>query len=425
MSIDGDSIPAGWHVDEKSGCLMRDTIHHMGRRCRNWDYADRGCYLITMTLRDRSRPVLGSVRRGMGGEAHFEPTELGRLIEAHVRRLPDFSSEIEILGAQLMPNHLHVVLRARRRMAKPLGDHLRGFKIGCTKIYRAMDGTTQKGAAQDGAARGGMAQSGMAQEDTARGGAEHHSRIDARGQGEAARGHGFFADGFVDTILFNDEALARALAYMADNPRRLLEKREHAEYFRVVRNLAVRSPIDGRDLHFAAIGNQHLLAVPSLVQVQGSRRDFAYSKNSNSRIDARAKPVICTSSFEEKAADLLAAASHGAVLVSPCISHGEKEIARRAMAKGARLVVLLNKGFAPLYKPPGLYFDRCVEGRLLMLAPSAWPYRPGEKAMTRQDACVLNRIAQLLCGAGAAEIDYKGLIPTDLERLVESATKQP
>ena len=46
-------------------------------------------------------------------------------------------------------------------------------------------------------------------------------------------------------------------------------------------------------------------------------------------------------------------------------------------------------------------------------------------AMTRQDTCVLNRIAQLLCGAGATEIDYKGLIPADLERLVESATKQP
>ena len=311
---------------------MRDTIHHMGRRCRNWDYAGRGCYLITMTLRDRSRPVLGRVCRS-----------------------------------------------------------------------------------EDGAAQGSAAQGDMA----------HHSHIDARGQGEAVRGHGLFADGFVDTILFNEEALARALAYMADNPRRLLEKREHAEYFHVIRKLTVRSPINGRALHFAAIGNQHLLAAPSLVQVQCSRHDFAYSKNSDSRIDARTKPITCTPSFEEKAADLLAAASHGAVLVSPCISHGEKEIARRAMSVGARLVVLLNKGFAPRYKPPGRYFDRCVEGRLLMLAPAAWPFLPGKKAMTRQDACVLNRIAQLLCGAGGAEIDYKGLVPADLERLVESATKQP
>ena len=44
--------------------------------------------------------------------------------------------------------------------------------------------------------------------------------------------------------------------------------------------------------------------------------------------------------------------------------------------------------------------------------------------MTREDACVLNRIAQLLCGPGAAEIQYRGLVPGELERLVEAAGRQ-
>ena len=400
MKDTGIAIPNGWHLDETSGCLVRDTIHKMGRRCRNWDYAGRGCYLVTMTLRDRSRPLFGCVRRGMDGVARFEPSELGRLVESHLLCIHEFSPEVEVVGEQIMPDHLHVVLRVARRMAKPLGEHLRGFKIGCTKIFRAMDGAVQ----------------GL------RNGAVPCQPAFGRGQGEAARGHGLFADGFVDTILFTDEALTRALSYMADNPRRLLEKREHSEYFRVVRDLAVRSSIDGRAMHFASIGNRHLLAAPSLVQVQCSRRDFAYSKAPDGLLLKDAPPRVCTAAFEEKTADLLAAASHGAVLVSPCISHGEKEIARRALAKGVRLVVLLNKGFSPLYKPPGQYFDRCVEGRLLMLAPSAWPYLPGEKAITRQDACVLNRIAQLLCGSGAAEIDYRGIVPAGLNRLVENAT---
>ena len=43
-----------------------------------------------------------------------------------------------------------------------------------------------------------------------------------------------------------------------------------------------------------------------------------------------------------------------------------------------------------------------------MLAPVGWPYLPGEKKITRLDACVLNRLAQLLAGTGAVEIDYKG-----------------
>lgn len=63
MEENTTAIPAGWHLDEESGCLVRDTIHRMGRRCRNWDYCGTGCYLVTMTLRDRSRPALGAGAR--------------------------------------------------------------------------------------------------------------------------------------------------------------------------------------------------------------------------------------------------------------------------------------------------------------------------------------------------------------------------
>lgn len=390
----GGNLPPGWHLDEEAGCLVRDTIHRMGRRCRNWNYRGTGCYLATMALRDRSRPVLGEVRRATDGAVRFFPSELGRRIEAHLRRLPEFSPEIEILGAQAMPDHLHAVLRVHRQMPKPLGECLRGFKIGCTKIWR-----------------------------------EACPPMDGRAQGEAARGRGLFEDGFVDTILFDAEALARAMAYMADNPRRLLEKREHPEYFRVVRDLEVLCrpvdgpalPIDGRALFFAAVGNRHLLSAPALLQVQCSRRDFAYARAPDGTLRKDAPPAVRTHLFEEKSAALLAAAEHGAVLVSPCISHGEKEIARRALAAGARLVALQNKGFPALFKPPGLLFDRCTEGRLLLLAPAGWPYLPGEKRMTREDSCVLNRIAQLLCGSGAAEIRYRGLVPAALDRLVGKA----
>ncbi len=227
--IDCEHIPPRWRVDEETGHLMRDTIHHMGRRCRNWDYCGRGCYLITITLADRSRPLLGEVRRedsAMDGQAPgralFIPTELGRQVEAHVWRITEFTPEIEVLGVQCMPEHLHMVLRVDRRMAKPLGEHLRGFKIGCTKIALSAIHGREPHSPMDGRAQG-------------------------RAQGEAARGKGLFADGFVDTILFDDEAVKRGLDYMRDNPRRLIEKREHPEYFRMVRQL--RLPIHGGRAH--------------------------------------------------------------------------------------------------------------------------------------------------------------------------------
>ena len=43
--------------------------------------------------------------------------------------------------------------------------------------------------------------------------------------------------------------------------------------------------------------------------------------------------------------------------------------------------------------------------------------------MTRFDACAMNRIAQLIAGDGAAEINYHGMKPNDIDRLACEAVK--
>lgn len=374
--------PLGWHVDPDTGAWMRDTIHRMGRRCRNWDYCGTGVYMITIVLNDRSSRVFGRLR---DDRPEVELSELGRLVGEHFLRIGEFTPEIEVLGVRVMPDHLHGVLRVNHRMVKPLGEQLRGFKIGATKIARRL---------------------GVC---SAIDGGEH-------------RGRGLFADGFVDTILGSHEAIEKELAYIADNPRRLWEKRRHPELFRVLRDLRWRVTSTGRELHFAAIGNHALLDAPQLLQVQCSRAYFAYAKSSDGSLLKDAPPAVETREFREKADALLAAAAHGAVLVSPCISQGEKEIARRAYAAGAKVITLANKGFSPLYKPGGKLFDQCADGKLLMLAPAEWPYLPGKKPITRMDACVLNRIAQLIAGDGAVEIDYKGARLDGVEEAVMRAT---
>ena len=109
------------------------------------------------------------------------------------------------------------------------------------------------------------------------------------------------------------------------------------------------------------------------------------------------------------------------MLISPCISDGERQIAREALAAGYRLVTLHNKGFSKFQKPGGRYFDACAEGRLLMLAPAAWPYTPAEKPMTRDDAAAMNRLCQFLAGEGAAEINYRGVTPANVDGLALAA----
>ena len=37
---------------------MHEVIHHMGRRCRDWDYGARAIYMITVSLKERGRPTL-------------------------------------------------------------------------------------------------------------------------------------------------------------------------------------------------------------------------------------------------------------------------------------------------------------------------------------------------------------------------------
>lgn len=398
---EASKLPPGWVIDEE-GRLRRETIHRMTRRCLNWDYCGRGTYLITMVLNDRSRPVLGRVvgkppqdGRAQGIEGVFEASELGRRVGEDFMRMGEFAPEIEVLGVQVMPEHLHGVLRVVRRMEKPLGERLRGFKIGASKVARELGVLPP---------------------------------MDGRGLGEAARGKGLFADGFTDTILGDEDAVRKGMAYMRDNPRRLAVKRAFPELFRVVGDLCVPTEGHGQG-HFAAVGNRALLETPHILQVQVSRRDFAWERDGNGEIvrspmDGRARVGFATAAFEEKAAELLAAGEHGAALVSPCFSEGEREIAARAFAAGHKVIALRNKGFSPLSKPGGQLFERCAAGHLLLLAPAGWPYLPGKKPMTRMDALVLNRLAQLIAGDGAAEMDYKGCTFEGISDLVRKAVTE-
>lgn len=65
---------------EQKSTARQEVKHHMGRRCFNWDYSSRCIYMITITLADRSRPVLGQLV-GEGEECQVEPSEIARVVE--------------------------------------------------------------------------------------------------------------------------------------------------------------------------------------------------------------------------------------------------------------------------------------------------------------------------------------------------------
>lgn len=415
-----DYIAPGWKLDEQ-GRLRRETKPHMGRRLPGFDYRQPGCYVVTIVLADRRSGALGELAirrkpsagadgggtdsgprpRGDDGwlsvaearelsldpdevEAKIVFSELGRAIFAHFRRMGEFTSGLRPVYCAIMPDHLHLLVEVVSELARPLGNAIGGFKTGCEKIY-----------------------------------------VKQGGEGR------LFAEGFVDEIVLRAGQLSQEFDYLVDNPRRLAIKKLYPDLFKVSREIKVdfrlkpkgqeppegggraddvvssapSAPAEGR---FSAVGNHFLLLRHSFHQIQVSRRFFAYARDARGKLLKDDPPAVATSEFQEKLAAALASAKRGAVVISPCISQGEREIARRVFEAGGRVITLANKGFSPLYKPGGKLFESCAKGNLLMLAPRGWPYQPAERTMTRIDAMILNRIAQLIAGESSCEIDYKG-----------------
>ena len=335
----------------------RETVHRMTRRCDGWDYRQRAIYQVTLVQADRARPLLGRLviddpkAPPEAVTARVEPSELGAAILAHWKRLGDFTPEIKPLFCQLMPDHLHAILEVTRPRVKPLGNAIGGFKTGCEKIYRELALSAQNKALS--AQNKALSERNKALSAQDKAPSERNRRACSVPEARASGTPRLWAAGFQDSILFRAGQLDAMFNYLRDNPRRLAVKWLFPDLFRAV--AALRRPL------------------PSLGVV---------------------------GAFAAKAEALLARARQGAALLSPCVSEGEREIARRAFAEGQPLVVLRNKGFAPLEKPGGRHFDACAAGRLLMLAPATWPHVPGEKPMTRRDALALNRLAQALAEGG-------------------------
>lgn len=394
---------------EQKNAFRQEVKHRMGRRLNGWDYAGRGIYMITITIEGR-RPLLGRLVK-IGGEWSVELSAAGRIVQDCLAEIPMQWPGVSLIAVQLMPDHLHFIIFIEQVQQKPLGAIVGSLKAKSTSRYLGASAKSQNSA------------SAKAQ--------------NAAGSCASPRASKFWAQGYVDLVLLRRGQLEKMIAYLRDNPRRLGVKREHPDLFKVLRD------VEAKGMHFSAIGNHFLLDASVIFQVQCSRSFFAYRRERMDtppqaakrrtppqaprrgtwRIsrDAQGRPLVdkTTPEFEAKATAALDAAKRGAVLISPCISNGEREIARRAFEAGYRIITLQNKGFPPIYKPGGKLFDKCAAGNLLMLAPINWPYIPGEKPPTRESSLVLNRIAQLLAGEGAAEIDYKGATMRGIDDMVK------
>ena len=327
----------------------------MLRRCVGHDYTGRQIYMITMVTEGR-RPLFGRVigkseaLAGSEDAPRIVLSQLGQRVSDEWWAASQHHPEVEVIALQMMPDHLHGILFVKETMEKPLGMALRGFKQSCNRHYRelvlgqppvpSVELTTQ----------------------------QTQPPKDRRGED---RTHGLlFARGYNDKLLLRSGQLETWRRYLADNPRRLLMKREHPDLFRVQRNLTAAG------MTFSAIGNRFLLDRPVRLQVQCSRR-------------------LTEGEIQAKVSEFLTAARQGAVLVSPSISPGEKAVMRAAFDEGLPLIFLQENGFTDLAKPGGRRMEACARGQLLILAP--WEHHNEALTISRGQCLKLNDLARLIC----------------------------
>lgn len=367
----------------------------MKRRLEDNDYTERGLYMVTLAIEGR-RPLLGTLAGSPdateGDQApHVVLTPLGEAVKDCWLAIPQYYPQIEPMKLCIMPDHIHGVLFVHEKLPRHLGHVINGFKAGTRRAARELgiipDAKPAITEAKPQPTKptpspslpSSQATTSLSSPQVTTSLSSHQVLYaEALPQSHPQQNQGpkhptigtLWEPGYNDRILLRRGQLQHWLTYLDDNPRRLLLKRQHPEYFTQL------GTITAAGLPMAAMGNRFLLDRPMKLQVQCSRHLYPWE-------------------IEQQKETFLTAGREGAVIVSPCISPGEQQIATACMAAGVPLIVLLLNGFPPFFKPQPRYLEACSAGRLLMLAP--YPYQ-NERLTDMRSRCLhLNELAATIC----------------------------
>ena len=360
----------------KAGVDVCETKHSMKRRMPSHNYSAKGTYMLTLVVEGR-KPVFGSLRgdgfadSGASEAPRVELSPLGRTIrDVEIKKIATFYPMVEVWKLCIMPDHIHMIVRVKENMpvGKHLGQVVKGFKTGCTRVWWRLSGVKPCGEAQG---TGAERPCGEALGKGAKTEAGIVTVPDGFPSGvttpPGARRPVLYEQGYCDKILLREGQLDNWKQYLDDNPRRLAVKRQCPGYFTVVHQVNIG------EWSCQMVGNRYLLSYPEKAAVIVHR---AWSDEE----------------FAEWKQRWLSLGENGGVLVGAAIATREKEVMREAMNRGYRLIVLRENGFPPLYKPSGESFAACSEGNLLLISP--WEYHMNRRTISREQCLQLNRLAE-------------------------------
>ena len=333
-----------------------DPMRH--HRENGWDYRGRAIYHFTLPVEERY-PLFGTLDGESAETAFVRLNPYGRRVCQMLCGLAQFYAgkgfALKVLAQKVMPDHVHLVIQVLEPLPQSIGAVVRGFKSGCTKVYKEMYSSGENAAEVHRNEERNAAEVHRNEERNDEDGHEKAAEVPVQfARIFAGRGSIWQQDAayYHERILHAPGQLRRMIDYVKDNPRRLWIKSHNPELFKLHRRT------EAAGLSFTSMGNHFLLDWPDKQMVEMSR--------------SATKEEV-----QEQLQSVLAAAHNGTITYTAAISKGEQLIARTLREQGYPLVVLLNDGFPKegspherYYKPGGVYFEACSKGQLLLLEPT-------------------------------------------------------
>lgn len=316
------------------------------RRHNRWhDYMARGIYLITFVVSGREH-LLGELNMDVNNPG-VTLTPTGKMVEDNWRRIPEFqakrSRKIKIICCVVMPDHFHGVLFVEKDMDVKLGVVLQGFKSGCTRDWRKINGVEKT------------------ETDVTASHISINKRLDFY-EKQPRINRPLFDPDFDDSILFRKGQLQNMIDYVKDNPRRAIYKKLLPDLFRRYQKIEIA----GR--YYSAFGNIFLLKMPRKQQVFFHR--FEQSPENLSKPHKDRKRYEDTPLFQQERDALInAAMNEDVVLVNPAVSKGEQIIKQDCFEKSLKMIHIQSEPIKEYFKPEKQRFEACISGNLLILSP--------------------------------------------------------
>lgn len=364
-----------------------------------------GYFFVTLDVHDRL-PILGSITgRYLPNtkqvlDADVRLSALGEAVMRCWMDIPSFHPQVQLLDAQVMPEHFHGLLHLRKdgipsKKHLHLGNIINGFMVGCTHAYWDILGISwhDKVGRTDGIT------------DTHWTDWQHKTSL---------RGPSLFAAGYNETTPITSEEVAIKIAYIRSNPERRIIKGAMRDCFTIHRNqrsanwtaarikqglsrdYALRSQPTFLDTTY-----QHLLPRLSTSPNDTASFTLSYVGSRELLLSTRKLPLVCHRADEGKREQHIAAvlreARSGAIIVSAFINPKERDIHDMLLQEGLPVIEILDNGMSNAYKPLGKAFYYCAENRLLQITP--WTYLYQKDATISRPMCmVMNELARLIAG---------------------------